>query len=263
MASEEWKSVDNSYEAIGEPVYCAFLDILGYRNKMDEYYKGTLNLAGRISRAMKYVMDIKEIMDDANADRAGGRFRHLSDSIIITYPQTSSGLINLLHDTGVVAAHMAMDELFIRGGIAAGIHFDQDLKGVPMLVSSALRKAHSLEHAATTPRILIDPELSGKLTANHSRYVIREERDFVVHFLQRYASDPKAPRLLVKEIEDIAAYRDRYSSIPGMDEKMNYLIDYHAWMLGRLGGIDTAKLKGFNDRGFAPLQIPGDSIPSG
>ena len=51
MATEEWDSIDKVQYNF-EDYYCAFLDILGYKEKMNLFFQNKFNLYGRVQRAM-------------------------------------------------------------------------------------------------------------------------------------------------------------------------------------------------------------------
>ena len=51
MASKEWNEIDLQKHQF-EDYYCAFLDILGYKDKLKLFFQGKFNLYGRVQRAM-------------------------------------------------------------------------------------------------------------------------------------------------------------------------------------------------------------------
>ena len=52
MAHENWNEMDNVNLDFEEHI-CAFLDILGYKAKVETFFNGDVNLYGRINRALK------------------------------------------------------------------------------------------------------------------------------------------------------------------------------------------------------------------
>lgn len=238
MANDAWSAVDHNYEVLGKSVYCAYFDIIGYKRRLGEYYNGAFGLVGRLKRAIAAVNSMRAIMEPT---QPGGSVRFISDAVLLTYPRTSHGLACLLHDAGMFAAHLAMEELFVRGGIADGLHFDEKAEGVPVLVSEALKRAYELESKAVLPRIVIDPALEGELSRINSRYVIEDGEHLIVHFLQRFVKGRKEAEDLYKELVDVTAWRDS-SPDDHARKKNDYLVDYYAWTVRQTGFIDEARM---------------------
>jgi len=239
MANDAWNSVDHNYKVLGKPVYCAYFDIIGYKHRLCEYYTGAFGLVARLERAIHTVNNLRALMEPM---QPGGSIRFISDGVLLTYPQTSHGLACLLHDAGMFAAHLAMEELFVRGGIAAGLHFDEEVQGIPVLVSEALARAYEIEsNKAILPRIVIDPSLAGELTSTNNRYVIDDGEYLIVHFLQRFVSGRKEAEILYKELLDVSARRD-VSPDDRARRKNDYLVDYYAWTVRQTGFIDESRM---------------------
>ena len=79
MASKEWIEIDLQKHQF-EDYYCAFLDILGYKDKLNLFFQGKFNLYGRVQRAMNNAG-----VEMSPADSPDGIItRIFSDSIILT-----------------------------------------------------------------------------------------------------------------------------------------------------------------------------------
>jgi hypothetical protein len=79
MANKEWEAIDNQKYDF-EEYYCAFLDMLGYKNKMKAFFNNEFNLYGRVQRAMRGA----GVEPSPQESPDGIITRIFSDSIILT-----------------------------------------------------------------------------------------------------------------------------------------------------------------------------------
>jgi hypothetical protein len=226
---EEWQKIDkHKYEF--KEVYCAFIDILGYKNKAELFFKNEYNLIERLDFIFEIVNFIDE-MTSSLIDKSEKSVQVFSDSIIITYPVKEGSLSSLLHDINVISAQCSMHDLFIRGGLSKGKHiFTNTTKSnFSFLASEALQKAYQLEQTAKMPKILIDSELFQYFTEVDKLYVIKERDTFVSHF---------APQLINREgnneldvIAEMIDIQNRLSSEEDISikEKYQWILDYYFW----------------------------------
>jgi len=206
-----------------EEYYCAFLDILGYKDKLELFFQNKYNLYGRIERAMSNAgVEFREDYPDRIKTHI------FSDSIIITIPKTDNSNLNLLINyISTLIAQFSYERLFIRGGISLGKLFEDP--NINFLASEGLVKAYQLEQKAVYPMIVIDEDLisqviekklivknANKYIVNYVRYIINEEGDY-----QQYVA---------KELAEIVSYRDSASN-DNVREKYNWLINYYLWFI--------------------------------
>ncbi|MEN6641401.1 MAG: hypothetical protein ABFE08_03035 [Armatimonadia bacterium] len=133
--------------------YVAYLDIMGYSELVRE--------AGRSANPMATIDRVREAVSKVQLDH--GRFHDwgalegvttkvFSDSIIISSPGDQRGCFDAIRWTMNVVARLAHRDLWLRGAITFGAHYDEG--GV--LFSPALVKAYEMEQKdAFYPRVLV------------------------------------------------------------------------------------------------------------
>lgn len=257
MAGSEWDAIDLKTTEFRD-YYCAFIDILGYKEKSRLFFENQFNLFGRVQRALDTVSFIMGLSSLAT-DLSELKVRFFSDSIIITNPCKPYSLAGLLHYATTLAANLSFEDLFIRGGIARGRQLDSLTRvGSPFLASEALQKAYSLESKlAVNPRILLDPDLAAEFGIEESALVVNERDDYIAHFgnvlISRNGDNHKD---VFSEMLDIESARDK-----AVDDrvrgKYQWVLDYYYWTICSSKGFDSSKYEQFasgEDRGFSRLQ---------
>lgn len=144
----------------------AFIDILGFRNHIDNYYSG---------RNTKFLQVLKTAMKEAERIAIGYsknylrqfkirfNFRQFSDCICITMPLKQklrhTNLTLLGSFVNVVRMYqlvLLLNEIYTRGGVSVGGHFESS----NIIFSKGIVKAYELEsQKAIYPRIILDIEL--------------------------------------------------------------------------------------------------------
>lgn len=128
MASDNWNNIDK-YSIQPSEYYCTFFDILGYKEKSDNFFVGEYNLQGRFQRAIENSLksiELVKILNFVNLSKL--KIEFFSDSIILTHPVNENridALHNILHFSSVLIANLTFEELLIRGGIAKGKHISK------------------------------------------------------------------------------------------------------------------------------------------
>lgn len=248
MALQQWNSIDQ--EPIdAQEYYCAFIDILGYKDKAEQFFQGKYNLEGRFNRALSSAKSVIELSSTLiPADKIDIKF--FSDSIIIFLPKsdgTKHQLFSLLSFCGILAAHLSFDELFVRGGISWGLHRESSHpNGASFLASIALQRAYLLESQyARFPRILVDRELVPELSNEDKIVLAKDSGETFVHFslnivnnLGQNQDEVHKEMRLIKEAMTMAPN-------PGVAEKYKWLIDYYYWTLSEAKNVDMAKFSEF------------------
>lgn len=230
MANIVWNNIDK-YSYKFEEKYCAFLDILGYKNRAHQFFNHEYNLYERIDRAFININDINTITENL-IDKSERSLEIFSDSIIITYPITDNTLFALLHDVKTIVAHLSMDGLFIRGGISKGKHFQENTKesNFKFLASEALQEAFALEQdEEKKPRVLIDKKLIQKLNADTIADIIKEDNKYFVHFASLLINGNKDFQAVIKEMKDIQ--KNLNNPDKGVQEKYQWLLNYYYWTI--------------------------------
>ena len=227
-------------------VYCAFLDILGYKNKSEDFFQNKFNLYGRIERALKSTKNIIEIstlfIDFEEID-----ISFFSDSIIIVTPQKKNNLYNILHYSRVLSAHLSFEGLFIRGGIASGKHLQTNTStGSEFLASEALQKAYYLEcEFAINPRILIEPSLLHNATPSEKELILLENNEYIVDYASIIINENgNNEGDVYQEMEDILNYKNN-SSLDNVKNKYQWILDYYYWKVLQGENFDITRFAKF------------------
>jgi hypothetical protein len=245
MAHKDWNSIDETNQSF-EEVYCAFLDILGYKNKADAFFKNEFNLFGRVERALQSTNEVKEIstlfLDELNTLQIS----FFSDSIIIISPPHAKAFYCILHYVKVLSTYLSYEGLFVRGGISFGKHFSRNTNtGSLFLASEALQNAyiHESKHAIY-PRILIDKHLYNRFTTVDKDSIIQDGNDYVVHFSPMIINkDGNNLDEVYLEMEDIYNEREKYDAEIRL--KYEWLLDYYYWTITLIRHIDINRFKKF------------------
>nr|BFD33506.1 hypothetical protein GTC16762_31250 [Pigmentibacter ruber] len=148
----------NYSEASFEKVVFCYLDILGFKDKLNKF--GT-NFIKMIANSFKKSINELNLICQKNNQNIGNdygsiSFKILSDSVLIWNSDISEiGIWNLINVIQLIRSNFHNDGFLIRGAIDIGEHFyDQDI-----LVSPVLIKTYSVESKlAIFPRIIISSE---------------------------------------------------------------------------------------------------------
>lgn len=257
MASQEWNNIDNT-KIYADEYYCAFLDILGYKDKAERFFDNKFNLEGRFNRALNNAIVAMKITSTlVKSDDIKVMF--FSDSIILLLPknqETQDQLFSLLSFCANLSAHLSYEDLFVRGGISFGPHKEsQNNNGSSFLASIALQKAYLLESKkACNPRIILDNDLVPMLGINEKILIAKEGADYFVHFapliVNRNGDNTNEVLKEMKDIEQAKAFapEDRAA------EKYVWVLDYYYWMLSTISNVDLSpfqKFKSNENRNFS------------
>lgn len=150
-----------------EERYCLFLDILGFKEVVEQSALPGANAARVGSPAGGIYFSLKEIANSLkyNAAVVGANgviktssrvVTQFSDSVVISYKATEAdGLSEMLYDVLHLQLKLIQRGLLIRGAITKGtLHHDQDFVFGP-----ALNEAAELEKVAMYPRVIVDRDL--------------------------------------------------------------------------------------------------------
>jgi len=257
MATPEWNGIDQFSETF--PVYnCAFLDILGYKLKAQEYFDQRYNLYARINRALTTVA-VAQALTTPLLGTSELTLEIISDSIIMLQPARQRGLGALLPFACQFASNLGIEGLFLRGGIARGRHCRRKTEqGFDFLASEALQKAYLLEsQKAVTPRVLIDSDLMDDLPSEEKQLIIRENGEFILDFAH-YVINRGGSNFsdVHAEMTDLWAEVNR-QTCDKIKAKLQWILDYYCWTINQNPNWDVAAFRVFNsgkDRRFARLE---------
>jgi hypothetical protein len=258
MASTEWNSIDSEPIEASE-YYCAFIDILGYKDKSERYFNGTCNLEGRFDRALTNARSVFNI-SSYFAPTGKIEIRFFSDSIILLLPkseETSKQLFSLMSFCSILSAHLSFEDLLVRGGISFGPHKETESKiGATFLASIALQKAYLLESKfSKNPRILIDKDLVPMLTPNDFQVVAMEADNYFIHFSpQIINSEGENVDIVLKEMKEIDETRG-HAPDENVADKYKWILDYYYWSLSQLQGVDMEKFSEFTPIKYQDFRI--------
>lgn len=156
-----------------EPRIVCFLDILGFSdlvNSYDEDLSSTVlqDISESFSLAKKYLLD--DTLNIQNKELIRHlKYQSFSDNICISIPYFDNE-IDFTFNLGLLVTYvrsfqflMMTKKFYVRGGISLGSFYSND----SIIFSKGLVKAYHLEsQKAIFPRIIIDPEIIHKLSAN-------------------------------------------------------------------------------------------------
>lgn len=195
-----------------EPRYCAFLDILGFKEALRiiesdskspkaERLISALNFMSEETTESAYSADlpIYETTTEGIVERELGdpRLTYVSDCIIISTEHTFDGLKALCRKVSKIWLDLAWDGFFCRGAISDGLLFHHR----NIVFGSAYLRALELEKAASSPRVIFDPNVIASVggfpgtfplrppTSEHAADGYVYLRYFPYYFFPPYAHD--------------------------------------------------------------------------
>lgn len=230
MATPDWNNIDQFEKSF--PAYnCAFLDILGYKEKAIAFFDNKFNLYGRICRAYRTAATILNLTSSV-VDSSGLRVEVFSDSIIFTQPNSAPGVGILLLLTCQFSSLLSIEGLFVRGGISRGRHYRaRTEQGLEFLASEALQKAYALEQTAKFPRVLVDRELVDEMPEEERTFVLSDGNEFMVDFANYIIGrDGNNCENVFSEMTDIQSEM-RNQTNEGVIVKLQWLLDYYYWTI--------------------------------
>ena len=259
MPTSEWNTIDN-FSLTASDHYCAFLDIIGYKDKSDKYFKGEFNLLGRFKRALSdslSVVQISSILIDISLLNV----KFFSDSIVLSLPRRSNGndtLFGLINTCKILSAHLSFEGLFIRGGLSVGLHeevIDSEY-GFEFLASAALEKAYKIESKqAIYPRIVVDEEVLKYVSVDTKRLLAIDSDKIIIHFAPQLINEHGDNQDIVLaemiHIKSIMLENDNQ----GVLDKYQWLLDYYYWTLTTSHNVDISTFSSFTPKLFHSFKL--------
>ena len=134
-------------EELGEPKYVAFLDVLGFKNIVEN----------KDSKLDIYFSIITETIANFHSTGTSIQSQIVSDSTILACDQTIEEFSQLLKAIQLIQAKCAVNNIWFRGAITIGeIYFNSELN---IVVGKGLSDAYLLESQEKLPRVIIDPRI--------------------------------------------------------------------------------------------------------
>jgi hypothetical protein len=236
----------SDYFVAGKPVhrlsYCAFLDVLGFSERLRASYKdGSADtLLESFHRILaKSIAQLKENTDDSML-----YFKSFTDNVVLAHPRFSDDMESefgfILWAINEYQFQMALKGFFIRGGLAV----DQLFMDENSVYGAALLEAYGLESkVAVNPVVVlcentmklvdkhisyysgeIAPQLRDVLKGPDGRYFLNYLTECIVEGDDREFLDAKSLRLHKKQIESALK---TYASVPSVFSKFAWLAAYH------------------------------------
>lgn len=238
-----------------EPHIVAFIDILGFSKLVEQSESQAVDAIERINRGLG------QVEMEAREHRHWGlefSYRMFSDCICLSSEFSNRGLAAVTESAGIVALMCTSLGLFMRGGIAAGRHYESEV----MLFSEALVRAYRLESVdADNPRILLAPDLvDGRMSSFSVPLHVRDDEDGAryVDYLESCSRQESLP----KESHPWALHRKhvieglRNSLEPRVHAKYVWLADYHNKKVDEVCERDGERENGVNHM----LKIPREEL---
>jgi hypothetical protein len=176
--------------------YVAFLDLLGFKSKVNE--------ADKKPDVRKEILNALDILRDTlcNDDNTGMRFTHFSDCMVLTVNHTPAGLLEILHAIEVLTLNLLSYDFFVRGGLSVGgAYHDQNF-----VFGSAVNCANRLQEEAVYPMTLVSNDVVADLKAYGLQIdellTHDAEKRYFVHYLKSYAEYTRLPLLPGKVMLD-------------------------------------------------------------
>jgi hypothetical protein len=217
-----------------EERYCAYVDILGFRDFIAEIRKDP----GRVSVVRTVLYDLKRQPEQnylGAAIAADLRVQAISDAICISAACRGAGLVHILHSAETLAFRLLSAGYLTRGAIVKGLlYHDREV-----VFGEGLVKAYALEQSIVRfPRIMLTREVTLDVEANASHEV------FGPHLKESYVQSTDGPYHLniLRKVDEL---------IPDEDEEYPDT-EFRAALLSTLNEIADMFQKRFRESTDTP-----------
>jgi hypothetical protein len=140
-----------------EERYCAFVDILGFRQLLDQLNRGTTDFDA-IRTLLLRVHNPKKLSNTQND--ADFRVQSISDAVAISTSLTDEGLFQIYNALEILAQDLLFEGFFVRGAIVKGKLYHDD----QMVFGDALLRAYQLEtETVRFPRIMVQRSVASDI----------------------------------------------------------------------------------------------------
>lgn len=245
----------SDYFSNGKPVhrlsYCAFLDVLGFSERIRASYKdgNANNLLGSFHQVLaKSIAQLKESTDESML-----YFKSFTDNVVLAHPRFSDDMESefgfILWAINEYQFQMALKGFFIRGGLAV----DQLFMDENSVFGAALLEAYRLESKVAVDPIvvmcdntmkLVDmhiryysgevaPQINDVLKGPDGRYFLNYLTECIVEGDDREYLDAKSLHLHKRQIESALK---TYTADPTVFSKFSWLAAYHNYFCDTVSG---------------------------
>lgn len=187
-----------SYEAR----YCAFVDILGFRDLIGQLRDGEMK-ASRLRSLLTEVHAPHRFLPGANCDF---RAQSISDAVALSTTVSSDGLMHLFEVLTELTESLLLNGYFVRGAVVRGKLYHDD----KMVFGDGLVEAYRIEQeVAKYPRIVIPRQVTldirnmDKKTRRDFKLRVKQADDgpFFLHTLRRMEAATRKPYILDRDID--------------------------------------------------------------
>jgi hypothetical protein len=254
-SAHEKNEKKTDYFSAGKPVhrlsYCAFLDVLGFSERIRTSYKdGTANtlLESFHKILAKSIAQLKKDTDESML-----YFKSFTDNVVLAHPRFSDDMESefgfILWLIREYQFQMALKGFFIRGGVAV----DQLFMDENSVYGMALLTAHDLESKVAVNPIVVLCDNTMKLVDKHigyysgdaapqvrdvlkgpdGRYFLNYLAECIIEGNDREFLDAESLRRHKKQVESAL---ETYASIPAVFSKFAWLAAYHNYFCDTVSG---------------------------
>jgi len=175
------------FSSFGEPVhrqsYCAFLDVLGFSDKIRASYKDD-NSANTLLKDFHQILTKRLAWFKRRSGESMLYFKSFSDNVLLAWPQSSDDMeaefVYIMWSINNYQFQMALKGFFIRGGLAADLLFVDE----NCVYGMALLEAYHLESEVAVNPVVVLCDKSMKLVDEHIRFYVGEPAPQLNHVLK-------------------------------------------------------------------------------
>lgn len=245
-STHKQNSGKSDYFSAGKPVhqlsYCAFLDVLGFSERIRASYKD--GSANKLLESFHQILAKSIAQLKKDTDESMLYFKSFTDNVVLAHPQFSEDMESefgfILWAINEYQFQMALKGFFIRGGLA----LDQLFMDENSVYGAALLEAYHLESkVAVNPIVvlcnntmqLVDthigyysgefpPQLRHVLKGPDGRYFLNYLTECIVEGADQEYIDAKSLFLHKTQIESALK---AYAAVPAVYSKFAWLAAYH------------------------------------
>lgn len=196
-----------------ESKFCAFIDILGFKNKIAENFEEAKhfyqNFMTKLKLSDDVLLEMREIDSLTISKRSDVEFAIFSDSAIIYGKDLKDFLFRLSNITSWLNSY----GYFFRGGIGYGKHFSEISPNNYLIVSEGLVQAATIEsQLAIYPRIVISESAMNAILSNNdinyyflSHHFIQDNNN--LWFINPFFLNPDISNIYYIVKENITKYK--------------------------------------------------------
>lgn len=236
--------------------YCAFLDVLGFSERIRESYSDKTHDELLVTFHRILGKAVSRLRRDANASLL--YFKSFTDNVVLAYPRISDDMEGefgfIMWSLREYQFNMALHGFFVRGGLAVGPLFIDDTS----VYGSALLEAYALESkVAVNPIVVLSDDVT-KLVQRHLTYYHGEEaphvrdvlrapdgRFFINYLVEAIYETGDGDKLATKELgmhrDVIVNELKKHRRNPRVFDKFAWLAAYHNYFCEQVDALPGYK----------------------